>query len=135
MTAPTQSTAPATGETNLDVTAQRLEEIRATLAQVTDQADALAAQKTQLEAQIRAASDHATSTGGTAATQQALDAAQAVVDQLGQHVGNVSQSAVEAGDTTAAAHAGLAPARDAQDMLHAAGATGEHVSAASGATS
>jgi hypothetical protein len=131
MTAPTTNqTGPQQGETNLDLTTQDLADLRQQLAGVNEQADTLAARRQQLLLTIDRVSERAAATGAPAATTQALDAARQVANEIGQHVGNLSQSAVEAEDVTAAAHAGLAPARDAQDALHAAGASGEFVSAA-----
>jgi hypothetical protein len=100
------------------------------LAAVTEQADVLAARRARLQALVTQAQERVTATGGTAATAQALDAAQQVVNEIGQHVGGVSAAAVEAEDAALSAHAGLAPARDAQDALAAAGARGEFVDTA-----
>ncbi len=118
------------GETNLDCTAADLAGIQAELAAIEEHNDALAARRAALQARLATASERVESTGGTTATAQALDAARAVVDQLGQHLAGVSDSTVEASDVTQAAHAGLAPARDAQDALQAAGARGEFIDTA-----
>lgn len=128
MTAPTQ-TGPA-GETHLDLTAAGLSAINQKVAAINDQVDALAADRAELAAMVAAEAERVAANGGTADTTAALDAANAVVAQLGQHLGGVSEAATEAADQTAAAHAGLAPARDAQDALHSAGARGEFVSTA-----
>jgi hypothetical protein len=129
MTAPVQTAAPQ-GETNLDMTAVELDQINAELAGINDEVDALSARKARLAAKVQAASERVTANGGTAATVQALDAATAVVNQLGQHLGGVSAAATDAADQTETARSGLTPALDAQDTLHSAGATGQFVSAA-----
>jgi hypothetical protein len=130
----TQSTAaPAAapqGETHQDLTALDLAAIQIELGRANEQVDQLAQTKANLEALVTRCSERVASKGGTTATAQALEAAQQAIAQLNQAVGLVSQSAVEAEDATGVAHAGLAPARDAQDKLHSAGATGEFVSAA-----
>ena len=131
MTQPTNApTAAPQGETHQDLTALDLAAIQIELGRANEQVDQLAQTKANLEALVTRCSERVASKGGTTATAQALEAAQQAVLQLSQAVGLVSQSAVEAEDATGAAHAGLAPARDSQDLLHGAGATGEFVSAA-----
>ena len=132
MSAPaiTAGTTAPQGETNLDLTVADLAAIQQELNGINEQIDVLAQRRANLQVRIAQASERVQATGGTAATAQALDAATAVANELGQHLGNFSASATEAEDVTSAAHAGLAPARDAQDELHAAGARGEFVSAA-----
>jgi hypothetical protein len=133
MTTPTTpastSTAPA-GETNLDLTDADLAAIHAHLARIGELNDQMAGARAALEGAVAVATERATTNGATAATQQALDEANAVVALLGQHVGGVADAAAAASDHTSAAQAGLAPARDAQDTLHSAGARGEFVSTA-----
>lgn len=128
----TDTAAPqaAGGETNLDLTAADLTLMQSQLAAITEITDALAAQRGQLDDTIDRVSARAAASGGTTATLVALDAARAVSTQLRDHLSGFSDAATEAGDVTSAAEAGLTPARDAQDSLHAAGATGEFVSAA-----
>lgn len=130
MTAPTGTAAATGGETNLDQTEADLAIIQAQLAVVQDHNDQLAGAAARLEGLVAVAEERATSNGATAATQQALDEARAVAALLTQHAAGVSDAATAASDHTAAATAGLAPARDAQDTLHSAGARGEFVSTA-----
>lgn len=122
-------TAPV-GETHLDLTAQGLGGINATLAQVAEANDQLAALRLTLQAQIQEVTERVNANGGTAATAQALDEANTVVNMIGLHIGNLADASANASDQTAAAEAGLAPARDAQDALHTAGARGEFVATA-----
>lgn len=132
VTAPTAATtpvAPAT-ETNADLTAADLSEVHGALADITDGVDSIQGHKARLDAAISAAAERVDATGGTSATAAALDSARSVSAQLGAQLGALSASAVEAGDVTSAAEAGLRPAQDAQDTLHSAGASGEFVSAA-----
>lgn len=132
MTQPTAAPAAAApqGETHQDLTADDLAAIQAELGHANEQVDALAQTRNNLQALVDRCSERVGTHGGSAATAQALEAAQQAIAQLNQAVGLVSQSAVEAEDATGAAHAGLAPTRDAQDLLHGAGARGEFVSAA-----
>jgi hypothetical protein len=62
-----------------------------------------------------------------------LDASGAVVDQLGQQVGSVSDSVVEAEDQVNAAETGLRTVEHAEDVLTSAGADGRAVAAATNA--
>lgn len=130
MTAPAPTAAAPATETNLDLAGVELGAIQASLARIDEQTDALARERDTLAAQVAAASERVAATGGTTATITALDGANAVVEQLGAHLGGFSEAAAEAADVTSAARAGLAPALDAQDSLHAAGARGEFVSSA-----
>lgn len=127
----TTATPAHNGETNLDLTDDDLTRIGTQLAAINNQVDALTADRNRLAALVTAANERATAKGATTATTTALDAASAVVTQLGQHLGGVSDTTVEAADQTAAAQAGLKPARDAEDGLHAAGATGQILAPAS----
>lgn len=126
----TAPAAPTAGETHLDLNAADLARINAQLTRIAELNDQLAAARDELSEEVKTANERVNASGGTAATRQALDEAGVVVDLLGQHVGGVADAAVAAGDAAGAAEEGLAPARDAQDTLHAAGATGKYVSAA-----
>jgi hypothetical protein len=130
---PTMATATSQvpqGETNLDLTDIGLTRISTRLNRLSELVDQIAAEKDALRAEVAVESERVAVNGGTAETRQALDAALALIAQLDSHVGGVSESATEAADQTQAARAGLAPARDAQDALHSAGARGEFVSTA-----
>lgn len=122
-------TAP-TGETHLDLTAAGLRSINARLTRIAELNDALAAERAALAAEVTTENERVTANGGTAATTQAFDEANAVVDILGKHIASAADATASASDQTSAAEQGLAPARDAQDTLHSAGARGEYVSAA-----
>ncbi len=131
MTAPT-STAPGAapqGETNLDTLDAILAQINTELNNISDDVDRLNSRRMTLAGLVAHAFEIAQSTGATAATRAALDAAMSVVNQLGQHMGQVSDATAKAEDEVLQAKAGLVPARDAQDQLHASGARGEFVSA------
>ena len=136
MTAPTatassnRTAAAPAGETHLDLTEGDLATIHGHLSRVQELNDQMAGVRAALEGAVAAATERATVNGATSATQQALDEANAVVALLGQHLANVSDATSQAEDHTSAAQVGLAPARDAQDALHQAGARGEFVSAA-----
>lgn len=118
------------GETNLDLTVLDLGSINARLAKIRELNDAQAAERAALQAAVMHAAERVGANGGTAATTQALDEANAVVDLLGQHLGAVADATESACEQTSAAEAGLRPAQDAQDALHTSGARGEFVSTA-----
>lgn len=129
-TAPQQTTAPQ-GDTNLDQTTHDLVAIKAKLAKVGDLNDQLSTERADLLGMVAAAKERVQVTGGTAATVQALDAAEAVCARIDQNLAGVADATIEAADQTEAADRGLDPARHAQDALHQSGAQGEFVSAAS----
>lgn len=132
VTAPT-TTAPAQsapGDTNLDQTVVDLSALTAKLAQIEEANDALAGHGVELDGLVSQAYERAVAAGAPAATMVALDQAAAVSAELKTHLTGVSDATVAARDVTDAAIEGLAPAQDAQDTLHAAGARGEFVSAA-----
>jgi hypothetical protein len=118
------------GETHADLTASELAAIHATVGRISDLNDQTAAEQQNLAAQVQAAKERVAQHGGTAATAQALDEAEALVVTLGQHGAQLGDAATATGDQTAAAEAGLAPARDAQDQLASAGARGDYVATA-----
>lgn len=133
MTAPTTTATAVAGESNATVMAQHLERVRARTGRVADLADQFAAERAQLEQEVREAEEFAQSTGQTAATKEALDASTAVVAFIGQQVGALSDAATEAVDQTDAAREGLRPVEHAEDALTAAGADGRSVAPATAA--
>jgi hypothetical protein len=133
VTAPTQTPATSPGaatESNAAIMAQRLAEVAAGNQAIEELTDQLAALRNQQALRVQKATEFAEQTGQSAETRQALDASNAVVESLGQQVGSVSDSVVEAGDQVNAAHQGLQPVIQAEDALTAAGADGRAVAPA-----
>ncbi len=129
MTAPT-TTAPAQGETNLQVLLLLLEQIGQHAVAISDSLDAVKGHATQVQSLTERAEEFATVNGAPAVTRQALDAAQQMVARLMQHLGGMSDAAVAAEDELQQATAGTKPAVDAEDLLHSSGATGDIVATA-----
>lgn len=128
----TTATAKApTGETNLDVTVGHLNNMSGQVARIAELNDQLSAAGAALQQAAARTAEHAAATGATAATQQALDEANAVAGLIRQQAAAMGDAATATGDQLQAASVGLRPAQDAQDGLHASGARGEFVSAAS----
>lgn len=128
---PTSSTPQA--DTNAAVMAAQLGAINASNQQISDLTDQLAKLRAEQEARVRTANEFAESTGQTAQTKTALDAATAVNVQLGQHLGAFSDAAEVAAEETNAARDGLTPVIHAEDTLTQAGADGRAVAAATNA--
>ncbi len=129
MTAPT-TTAPAQGETNLQVLLLLLEQIGQHAVAISDSLDAVKSRATQVQSLTTRAEEFAAAKGAPAATRQALDAAKQMVAQLMQHLGGMSEAATAADDEVGQAVAGAKPAIDAEDLLHSSGATGDIVATA-----
>lgn len=136
MTAPTDTRpaqAPIAGDTNLDVTVEHLAQIAATQQQIGDLVDQLAALRSKLQTQSATAAEHAETTGATANTTQALDAANTLAGQISELTGVLADTTVDAIDHTRSAADGLRPAQDAQDLLHTSGARGKFLDTATDA--
>lgn len=124
---------PIQGESNATVMAQHLERISVLHTRISELTDQLAAARNELSTESASATEFAEQTGQSAQTRQALDAATAVTDQLGQHLGSVSDAATEAAEQTDTAREGLRPVEQAEDELLQAGADGRAVAAATAA--
>lgn len=124
------NTATPQGDSNAAVMAAHLEGVRVEQEKISDLADQLAAARASVQAKVVAASEFAEQTGQSAETRQALDASTAVVTQLGEQIGGVSDSATEAAEQIAAAQQGLRVVIEAEDALTSAGADGRAVAPA-----
>jgi hypothetical protein len=122
-------TAPA-GETHAQVAAAMIADISGDIQGIGDLTDQIAAHKNRLADRVARATEYVQANGGTTGTQRALDEAAALIAQLDRHLSDFSDASLAAGDSTVAADAELRPAHDAQDLLHAAGATGRFVDTA-----
>jgi hypothetical protein len=121
------------GESNAAVTEAKLGAIRGTQEKISDAIDQLAAMRAELEQQVADANEFAEGTEQSAATRQALDAATALAAQLGQHLGQFSDTAEQAVEETSAAREGLRPVVEAEDALAQVGAGGQSVARATNA--
>jgi hypothetical protein len=120
----------APGDTNLDLAVRDLDAVGGTLAEAENLNDQGARTAETLERQVARAAERVQANGGSPATQQALDEAQAVASRIRMHVAALADLLASALDASAAARSALRPAEEAQDSLHASGTKGEMVATA-----
>jgi hypothetical protein len=113
-----------TADSNAAVLAAKLDTVNTTVTAMTDDVDALAVISRELREKVTRAADLAHGAEMPTAAVVAVDAVQHAATTVDAHIDDFATATGEATDQLTAAVDGLTPVTQAEDKLHAAGATG-----------